>query len=61
LYAVWEQINFELAAVEKLLPVMSRQKGGLLNFGGNIKFFVWDRDECGSTGVSYSQPGRIEP
>jgi len=43
LYAVWEQLNSELADVEKLLP-MTRQKRGLLNFGGEVlHFFVWYR------------------
>jgi hypothetical protein len=50
LYAVWEQLNAELAEVEKLLP-MTRQKRGLLNFffgGGRVEFFVSYRHECGN-------------
>ena len=40
LYAVWEQLNFELTYVEKLLP-MTRQKRGLLNFGGDVLNFLF--------------------
>jgi len=40
LYAEWEQLNFELAHVEKLLP-MTRQRRGLLNFGGDLLNFLF--------------------
>jgi len=33
LHAVWEQLNLEFEDMERLLPV-TRQKRGLLNFGG---------------------------
>lgn len=35
MYAVWEQLNSKLADVKRLLP-MTRQKRGLLNFGGDV-------------------------
>jgi uncharacterized protein (DUF2225 family) len=37
LYAVWEQLNSELADVEKLLPP-TRKKRGLLNLGDVLHF-----------------------
>jgi hypothetical protein len=40
LYAVWEQLNSELADVEKLLP-MTRRKRGLLNFSGDVLNFLF--------------------
>jgi hypothetical protein len=40
LQAVWEQLNVEFQGIEKLLPV-TRQKRGLLNFGGNVLNFLF--------------------
>jgi len=37
---VCEQLNSELADVEKLLP-MTRRKRGLLNFGGDMLNFLF--------------------
>ena len=40
LYSVWEQLNSELADVEKLLP-MTRRKRGPLNFDGDVLHFLF--------------------
>jgi hypothetical protein len=40
LQAVWEQLHFELLNLEKHLPT-SRQKRGLLHFGGNVLHFLF--------------------
>jgi hypothetical protein len=42
LYAVWDQLNFELADVEKLLP-MTRRKLGLKFRWRRAEIFVWYR------------------
>jgi len=40
LQAVWEQLNLEFQDIEKLLPI-TRQKRGLLDFGGEILNFLF--------------------
>jgi hypothetical protein len=40
LHAVWEQLNSKFEDMEKLLP-RTRQRRGLLNFGGEVLNFLF--------------------
>jgi len=60
LYAVWEQLNSELADVEKLLP-MTRRKRGLLNFGGEVLHFLFGTATSAEMQVLHQAIENINP